>query len=77
MNVKNNPEFDNILSECLDRILIDGQDLESCLRLYPDQAVELAPLLKTAIGIDALAFRLQAFGVVQSQSPLRIYVCPE
>lgn len=55
MNVKNNPEFDNILSECLDRILIDGQDLESCLRLYPDQAVELAPLLKTAIGIDALA----------------------
>ncbi|AII58300.1 hypothetical protein ASJ33_06760 [Dehalococcoides mccartyi] len=55
MNVKNNPEFDNILNECLDRILINGQDLESCLRLYPDQAVELAPLLKTATGIDALA----------------------
>ncbi|AQX73600.1 DUF5667 domain-containing protein [Dehalococcoides mccartyi] len=57
MNVKNSPEFNNILNECLDRILINGQDLESCLRLYPDQAVELAPLLKTAIGIERVAGR--------------------
>ncbi|PKH47088.1 hypothetical protein KKB3_00176, partial [Dehalococcoides mccartyi] len=57
MNIKNSPEFNNILNECLDRILINGQDLESCLRLYPDQAVELAPLLKTAIGIERVAGR--------------------
>lgn len=40
-------EFENILSECLDR-LIKGESVESCLKLYPKYADELKPLLKTA-----------------------------
>ncbi len=40
-------EFDNILSDCLDR-LIKGKTVESCLKSYPHYAAELEPLLKTA-----------------------------
>ena len=40
-------EFDNILDECLDR-LIKGETIESCLAQYPQYAAELEPLLKTA-----------------------------
>ena len=42
-------EFDNILDECLERLLIRGETLEQCLRRYPQQAVELKPLLETAL----------------------------
>ena len=41
-------EFENILTECLDR-LMKGEDIESCLARYPEHAVELEPLLKTAL----------------------------
>jgi hypothetical protein len=40
-------EFENILNECLDR-LIKGETIESCLARYPQYAAELEPLLKTA-----------------------------
>jgi hypothetical protein len=40
--------FENILSECIDRVL-QGESLESCLGRYPQQAGELAPLLRTAL----------------------------
>jgi len=43
-----NKKFDNILSECLDRILA-GETIEQCLQKYPEQAAELEPLLKTAL----------------------------
>jgi len=39
--------FNNILNECLDRIL-KGETVEQCLLSYPEQARELEPLLKTA-----------------------------
>jgi len=41
-------DFDNILNECLDR-LISGETIESCLERYPEYAMELEPLLKTAL----------------------------
>jgi hypothetical protein len=41
-------EFENILNECLDR-LIKGETIESCLKLYPQYAAELEPLLTTAL----------------------------
>jgi hypothetical protein len=41
-------EFENILSECFDR-LIKGESIESCLAHYPQYAAELEPLLKTAL----------------------------
>ena len=41
-------EFKDILDECLQRMLADGQSLEDCLAAYPQQADELKPLLLTA-----------------------------
>jgi hypothetical protein len=43
-----NSQFDDILNVCLDRI-IKGETVDSCLRIYPDQAKELEPLLRTAL----------------------------
>ena len=42
-------EFDNILNECLERLLINGESIEQCLQSYPEQAAELKPLLQTAL----------------------------
>jgi hypothetical protein len=40
-------ELDNILDECLQR-LIAGETIEACLSRYPDYAFTLEPLLRTA-----------------------------
>jgi hypothetical protein len=40
-------EFDNILDECLQRLL-EGDSIEACLSRYPEHAAELEPLLRTA-----------------------------
>jgi hypothetical protein len=40
-------DFDNILDECLQRLLA-GESVEACLSRYPEHAAELEPLLKTA-----------------------------
>jgi hypothetical protein len=45
--MKQAEKFNNILNECLDRIL-KGETVEQCLLSYPEQAAELEPLLKTA-----------------------------
>jgi hypothetical protein len=42
-----NAKFDDILNDCLDRI-IKGETVESCLKMYPEQSEELKPLLLTA-----------------------------
>jgi hypothetical protein len=47
--MKNRKEFDNILEECLERILTGGETIEQCLASYPEQATELEPLLQTAL----------------------------
>jgi hypothetical protein len=41
-------DFNNILNECLERLL-KGETIEQCLKSYPGQAAELEPLLKTAL----------------------------
>jgi len=43
-----NEKFNNILSECLDRIL-KGETIEQCLGSYPGQVKELEPLLRTVL----------------------------
>lgn len=40
-------ELDNILDECLERIL-HGETMEQCLQRFPGHAAELRPLLETA-----------------------------
>ncbi len=47
--MKRDKEFNNILNECLERLLIKGETIEQCLQSYPEQAAELEPLLKTAL----------------------------
>ena len=42
-------EFDNILDECLERILSRGETVEQCLTRYPEEAAELEPLLRTSL----------------------------
>jgi len=46
--MKASKRFDNILNECLERLL-GGETIEQCLQSYPEQAVELEPLLRTAL----------------------------
>ncbi len=42
-------KFDDILGICLDRIMVKGDTIEQCLESYPEQAVELEPLLRAAV----------------------------
>ena len=47
MKMKQNSDFENILDECLEQ-LIKGGTVGQCLESYPEQALELEPLLRTA-----------------------------
>ncbi len=46
--MKKSREFNDILDECLERLVKSGT-LEECLASYPELAVELEPLLQTAM----------------------------
>jgi len=47
--MKKSREFDNILDECLERLLAQGETVEQCLQSFPGYAEELRPLLETAL----------------------------
>ena len=47
--MKKSRQFDNILDECLGRLLAKGETIEQCLASYPEQAAELKPLLEVAL----------------------------
>ncbi|MDI6814612.1 MAG: DUF5667 domain-containing protein [Dehalococcoidales bacterium] len=49
--MKGSKEFNNILDECLERLLVKGATIEQCLRSYPEQASELEPLLEMALAV--------------------------
>ncbi len=42
-------EFDDILDECIERLLVRGETVEQCLASYPEHTAELKPLLETAL----------------------------
>lgn len=44
-----NKEFENILDDCLERLVVRGETVEDCLNAYPQQADALKPLLQTAL----------------------------
>ena len=46
--MKRDREFDDILNECIERVL-KGESVKSCLAAYPEQAAELEPLLQTVV----------------------------
>jgi hypothetical protein len=41
-------KFDDILNECIERVL-QGEPVEACLAAFPEHAAELEPLLRTAV----------------------------
>jgi len=47
--LKRDKEFNNILDECLERLLGQGETLEQCLEGFPEYADMLKPLLETAL----------------------------
>ena len=47
--MKRDKEFENILDDCLERLLVKSETVEQCLEIYPEHAVELEPLLRTAM----------------------------
>ncbi len=47
--MKKSRKFNNILDECLERLLVNDETVEQCLQSYPEQADELEPLLQTAL----------------------------
>jgi len=47
MKKNNMKEFDEILNECIERVL-KGESVEGCLAAFPEHAAELEPLLRTA-----------------------------
>lgn len=49
--MKKSRESNNILDECLERLLVKGESIEQCLTDYPERAAELEPLLQTALAV--------------------------
>ena len=44
-------EFENILNECLEKLVLKGETVEQCLRSFPEHAAELEPLLQMTLAI--------------------------
>lgn len=42
-------EFNNVLDECLDRLLVENETVEQCLQRFPQHSSELKPLLETVL----------------------------
>lgn len=53
--MKKSRKFDNILDECLERVLFRGETVEQCLAGYPDDVAELEPLLRSALVVKGAA----------------------
>jgi hypothetical protein len=79
-----NKDFDDILNECLERLLIKGETVEQCLAGYPEQAAELRPLLETALATKKASAiqprpefraraRYQFHSAIQSKKPGRLF----
>jgi len=47
--MRKSKKLNNILDECLERLLIKGESIEQCLQSYPEHAEELKPLLDTIL----------------------------
>jgi len=47
--MKRQSKFEDILDECLERLLVKGETVEACLGDYPELEGELEPLLRTVV----------------------------
>ena len=64
-------KIESIFEECLERVL-QGESIESCLRSYPEEAAELDPLLRTALGFKWRASSLQPRPEFKAQARIRL-----
>jgi hypothetical protein len=81
--VGTNKQFDNILNECLEKLITGQETVEQCLQRYPQYAAELEPLLRTATMVNkavdvkpSAEFRAKAryemrLKMAQSKAPVR------
>lgn len=53
--MKASKEFNDILNECLERLLFNDETIEQCLEDYPEKAGELGSLLKVAIAAKRMS----------------------
>ncbi|MFC1874038.1 DUF5667 domain-containing protein [Chloroflexota bacterium] len=53
--MKRRREFDNVLEECLERLLVQGATVEQCLHDFPEHAGELKPLLETVLATKGIS----------------------
>ena len=51
-------DFNRVLDDCLDRLLLRGETVESCLARYPQQTAELEPLLRAMLQTQEALARL-------------------
>ena len=58
-NNNRNNNIDTILDDCLERILVGGESIESCLTRYRQYADELEPLLQTALATRRAALAIE------------------
>ncbi len=70
--MNNSKEFDNILDECLERLLVKGETLEQCLTSFPQQAEELKPLLEVALATKK-AVAIQPRAEFREQARQQLY----
>jgi hypothetical protein len=50
--VTDKKQFNDILNTCLEGLLTGSMTVDECLKQYPEQAHELAPLLQTALSVE-------------------------
>lgn len=53
--MRKSKKLNNILDECLERLLIKGESIEQCLQSYPEYAEELKPLLDTILSAQGVS----------------------
>src|SRR3990172_991204 len=46
--------FEDVLDECLGRLLVENQTLEQCLQSFPQHSKELKPILETALAAEKM-----------------------
>lgn len=67
----NDKELNEILDNCLEKILVKGEALKDCLKSYPKQADELEPLLKTALATHKVSLAIKPDPQFRAQAKQR------
>ena len=69
-------KFEDILNSCLERML-QGASIDDCLEAYPDQAIELEPLLKTCSILSQKSAEIRASSELRKRvlSHLQAVLC--